>query len=199
MNVPHEAVHPREVIDALRLRTKSRLILSFSQYLYEPQSPFDRRERFQVEGSRVTQAWVREQLDSLPVGWDLALESAVKLADGGTRHIPMIDFAINRLGPPELLHLRRLLGARRVGKFQYYCSGRSFHAYGLEFLRPKEWVEFMGRLLLLNLPGSPPIVDSRWIGHRLMAGYAALRWSANSPHYCGMPYRVDVPTHAARV
>jgi hypothetical protein len=36
----------------------------------------------------------------------------------------------------------------------------------------------MGRLLLLNLPEKPCLVDTRWVGHRLIGGYAALRWSA---------------------
>lgn len=53
-----------------------------------------------------------------------------------------------------------------------------------------KWNRFLGRLLLMNEPGSPALVDARWIGHRLIGGYAALRWSANSAQHDSVPKRI---------
>ena len=73
--------------------------------------------------------------------------------------------------------------SKRAPFGRFSNSGRSFHAYSLRLISPKEWREFMGRLLLLNLPGRSSFIDSRWVGHRLVAGYASLRWTANSEQY----------------
>lgn len=191
--------HPIELIATLRARANRRLTLSFSCYFYQPQSPFDRRERFSVDANDVSRAWLDQRFSRLQPGWDLALDSVVHQEKGGARHLPMIDFATGQLGRAEFIHLRRVLGERRLRNLEFFASGRSFHAYGLELLKPKEWIEFMGRLLLLNLPGQPPLVDSRWIGHRLMAGYSALRWSANSAHYVGLPARVAIPVASSDI
>lgn len=61
------------------------------------------------------------------------------------------------------------------------------HAYGSGLISNKEWVQVMGALLLANLPNEKSIIDSRWIGHRLIGGVASLRWSANSDAYLKAP------------
>ena len=67
-------------------------------------------------------------------------------------------------------------------------------AAGLSFLGVElgEWIKFMGSLLLLNIPGKIKIVDSRWVGHRLLGGYASLRWSNNTRQYKRFPVLIDV-------
>ena len=72
----------------------------------------------------------------------------------------------------------------------FYESGRSLHAYGSTGLKNKEWIDFMGRLLLANIPNKPEIVDTRWIGHRLMGRFSSLRWSSNSGMYLQIPSRI---------
>ena len=72
-------------------------------------------------------------------------------------------------------------------EFAIFDSGRSFHAYGNRLLSTEEWIQFMGSLLLLNEPGKNKLIDTRWIGHRLMAGYSSLRWSCNTRWYKRFP------------
>ena len=64
-------------------------------------------------------------------------------------------------------------------------SGRSYHYYGLELLHEQDWLAFMGRSLLLT-----PLVDTRYIAHRLIDDYGRLRVSTskNKPN---MPVVVD--------
>lgn len=43
------------------------------------------------------------------------------------------------------------------------------------------------RVLLRLGPDTEDVVDSRWIAHRLLAGYASLRWTSHQRHYCCEP------------
>jgi hypothetical protein len=53
-------------------------------------------------------------------------------------------------------------------------------------------VGLSSRLLLLN-PASPnEVIDSRWIAHRMLAGYGALRWTAHERRYLAEPRIVKV-------
>ena len=79
------------------------------------------------------------------------------------------------------------LPRRVVNDLLIFASGRSFHAYSPMLLRPKEWREFMGRLLLVNPPNAEQIIDARWTGHRLHGGFSSLRWSWNTGHYQRAP------------
>lgn len=158
-------------------------IASFSRYRYVPQTVEDRRERFRVPLRHVTPNWLEAQLATLPSGSELALDSVLR---SGRRemHIPMVDFAADALRQVEVVawaadHLQLSL--------QLFASGRSYHAYGTQPISRSKWIRLMGLLLLANLPDQPPLVDARWIGHRLLAGYASLRWSRNSPHYLSVP------------
>ncbi|MGC1520222.1 MAG: hypothetical protein WA803_01670, partial [Steroidobacteraceae bacterium] len=83
-------------------------------------------------------------------------------------------------------------GNALTSSFLYFDSGRSFHAYGLQLISPGEWREFMAKLLLLNLPEGEHLIDARWVGHRLVAGYGALRWSANSDFYLQVPRATQI-------
>lgn len=74
-----------------------------------------------------------------------------------------------------------------------YGSGRSFHVYSTTLLGPKDWFDFMGRLLLINPRGQKEIVDTCWIGHRLIGGFGSLRWSNNSGMYLGSLSRISFP------
>lgn len=90
-------------------------------------------------------------------------------------HVGVISSVLNVL--PKLL----------ISKMIWYESGRSFHGYGTTLISNEEWIQLMGRLLLVNQPQQHPIVDSRWIGHRLIAGYSALRWTKNTDDYIQVP------------
>jgi len=182
--------HPVGFVRDLISRYGDGLQLQFSRYFYRPQAILDQRECFDVSANEITPAWVEHQVSSLRPGWELALNSKVKDERRRTHHIGMIDF-VGRPAFSELSeHVRNMLGAHTLTMMSYYDSGRSFHGYVADLMEPGEWHRFLGRLLLMNVPDSSPIVDARWIGHRLLGGYSALRWSANSAQHRQLPTRV---------
>ncbi len=196
-------LHPVSFVGDLVRRSQGPLTLSFSRYFYRPRSALDEREIFEVPGSMISEAWLDEQLSGLREGWDLALNSNVVDARGRTYHIPMVDF----VGDAGSFFLdgrcREIVGHRVHDEMLAYSSGRSLHGYSSAFLSPREWVSYMARLLLIDFPGEPELIDHRWIGHRLCARYAALRWSANGAQYLAYPRRLNLaaqlrPAHASR-
>lgn len=104
-------------------------------------------------------------------------------------HIPMVDMSTGSVA--QLAKLRPFLGEELFQRFKWYKSGRSFHGYGRTLVTSSEWSALMGTLLLANQKGLAPTVDPRWVGHRLIAGYAALRWTKNTPHYINLPKEID--------
>ncbi|RTE64542.1 hypothetical protein EH243_16865 [Amphritea opalescens] len=131
-----------------------------------------------------------DKLKSLAVGEELAFHSVYKK---GQRkyHLPMIDFdcSVQDLKYAKAT-LYKILPNHIYSGLVFYESGRSLHAYGSTGLNNKQWIDFMGRLLLANLPNEPSIVDTRWVGHRLMGGFSSLRWSSNSGMYLKVPSRI---------
>ncbi len=164
------------------------LELEFSEYVYVPRSLVDQRRPFRLPARDLTASWLEERLSALSPGWELALHSRV-YHRRQISHIRMIDFV------SFTTDARRTLDGVLPGiidnSLYIFASGRSFHGYSLELLDPVAWIRFMGTLLLCNLPDKPPVVDQRWIGHRLIAGYAALRWSCNTVAYHQYPQLVE--------
>lgn len=180
--------HPLGFVSALRDRYGDSLVLGFSKYRYSPRSRIDDRTRFQVSISDVNLDWCLEQMASLDVLQELALESRVEL-NGKVRHIPMLDFRGMTKG--QLTAVMGIFPKSDRSDVDVYISGRSYHAYFQNLLTQSRWIKFMGSALLCNTPSDPSVVDQRWVGHRLISGYSALRWSCNTPHYKAFPVRVD--------
>lgn len=168
-------------------------IFHFSRYIYTPDSLFDERELFEVPGSDLTGEWLGDQFRALKPDQELAIHSKVVI-DGRTVHIPMLDFATGQIGPEQLQRVRAFLPERVFVTSAFYHSGRSFHAYSKHLLAPKDWYAFLGRALLINPPEDGQIIDTRWVGHRLIAGYCSLRFSNNSRQYRAMPRKVSIRT-----
>ena len=184
------ATHPIVVAGFLRERYGDELTLQFSRYFYRPRSVFDEREVFEVNIWEISDSWLEAQFSSLRPGWELALNSLV-ISKGGRRlHLPMIDFVGKDLGVVGTPRFTETVGRKLTSEMLYFDSGRSVHAYSITLLTRSNWVKYMGRLLLLNEPGEKPRIDSRWIGHRLHSGYAALRWSKNTNLYTSLPVRI---------
>lgn len=120
---------------------------------------------------------------------ELAIHSDVRLATGELKHLVMVDMSTSSRA--HLDKLRVFLGDHFFQQISWFASGRSFHGYGATLLSGDEWVRFMGLLLLANRPKLEPTVDPRWIGHRLLAGYSALRWTRNTPHYLVAPTLIE--------
>lgn len=161
-----------------------------SYYTYEPQSVGDSRQTWQIASQAFfDDSQVEHILSSTPKGHELAIHSDVSLASGERKHLVMVDMSTSSRA--HLDKLRVFLGDHFFQQIAWFTSGRSFHGYGEKLLSEGEWVQFMGLLLLANKPKLEPTVDPRWIGHRLLAGYSALRWTRNTSHYLVPPARIE--------
>lgn len=180
------ADHPIQQIMQL-VQYMDNATLHFSEYSYLPQELLDERKVFQVKASVLSEKWLEEQIRDLPENTELAFHSLV-VVERKSLHLPMIDFCAPL---EEFIQAKstvtKLLPSYINSSLKFYSSGRSVHAYGSTLLKPIDWRNFMGRLLLANYPDKKPIVDARWIGHRMIAGYSTLRLSCNSSAYLGYP------------
>jgi hypothetical protein len=111
------------------------------------------------------------------------------MTSGAAMHIPMVDFA-GEVDAEDGAILANLLAEFGVPTLELYRSGSSFHGYGTTLLGPDQWARFAATLLLANVPQRRHVVDCRWVGHRLRAGYGALRWSCNTSQYKQFPEHV---------
>ena len=178
--------HPRIVVQSIIDKYGSNLVFEFSHYLYKPQTMEDQRKLFIVDGHFLSnESYVDRMLKDVPEGMELSLNSRVYLPDGMVKQIPMIDLSAPAAG--ILGRVIDVLPGHVAESMLWFESGRSHHGYGRHLINHSEWIQLMGRLLLANQPKMPPIVDPRWIGHRLIAGYSALRWTRNTDYYIQEP------------
>ena len=180
--------HPLADLKTLLARPGHRFEFSF--YTYIPDSLDDQRRVVGIDGGdkALDQAWAL--WSELREGEELSMHSTVWL-HGRRMHIPMLDGACARLGPKGYARLKKFIAPKWFDGMRFYQSGRSFHAYGYELMEESAFPSFLGSALLANEIGSDPIVDARWIGHRLMGGRASLRLSANAPRSLMHPQRFD--------
>ncbi|WP_158755426.1 hypothetical protein [Dyella sp. S184] len=186
--------HPISIIYDLIESLGEDYTFKFSKYFYRPQNPLDEREIFSVIGAEINDDWLEKQIGQLSPGWELALNSEVVDPRNRRYHMPMIDFYGRETDFLFSPYFRSMVGGRFHSSMSIFDSGRSYHAYSPMLMSNKEWIGFMGALLLLTLPNSPPVVDARWVGHRLIGGYSALRWSCNSANYLQYPELVPLST-----
>lgn len=166
------------------------LTLSFSKYKYTPQSFSDERVNFTLPFNQLNEVVLFNIISGLHENEELAFHSFMQ-DFGSVYHLPLIDFGNVDRGRIESSPFRELCEHWNLS-FRVYNSGRSYHAYGNKLISSDEWVRFMGSLLLLNKPSGFKLIDERWVGHRVMAGYSALRWSNNSSHYKKVPTFIGV-------
>lgn len=164
-------------------------ILSFSRYRYYPQSFKDEREVFELPLYNLDKSSLFDMLMDLDDTQELSLNSNIQTLNSKL-HLPLIDFGgkDSKLLESTFKEFCTLWDMN----FQIYSSGRSYHAYGNKLLSESDWIKFMGSLLLINIPGSSKIIDDRWIGHRILAGYSSLRWSKNTSHYKKYPTHIGI-------
>lgn len=183
----HPYWHVRALAESCRDEVQS---FQFSYYEYVPQSLSDLRAPFTLSSSELLDASrIADIIAATPGGKELAIHSAVSMRDGTEMHIPMVDMATGSLA--QLEKLRPFLGESLFLAFKWFRSGRAFHGYAATLVSNRKWASLMGTLLLANQKGLSPTVDPRWIGHRLIAGYSALRWTRNTVHYIEVPRAVD--------
>ena len=182
--------HPFCVVKAIINRHGENIHFELSEYIYIKQSLEDNRHTFIIKGKDMKKNRIENIISQLPNDTELALHSRVMTSKGIIYHIPMIDFD-GELETNSIQLMKELIPNKIFKQFLFFKSGTSYHVYSTELITSKEWVEFMGRILLLNLPNKKPIVDSRWIGHRLLSGYSSLRWSCNTNRHKIIPTLVN--------
>lgn len=183
--------HPYWHLRAVVERSVAVKAVPFSYYAYTPQTVEDQRTSFIMSAEQfLDSSEVFRAMEGAGHGRELAVHSDLLMDDGRRLHLVMVDMSTS--AQAHLEKLRSFLGDNFFQRISWYASGRSFHGYGETLLERDEWVQFMGLLLLANQPRLEPTVDPRWIGHRLLAGYASLRWTRNTSHYLTLPREIEV-------
>ncbi|OGU68693.1 MAG: hypothetical protein A2499_16595 [Stygiobacter sp. RIFOXYC12_FULL_38_8] len=179
--------HPIELFFSKILpQLPSEAELSFSAYTYKPQSIIELRETKKFLVREIDITLIENLFASLDKNQEFAINSAIKFPDGNIKHIPMIDFLTGSIKTVRSI-MPLIIQYPIIENMYIYDSGSSYHGYSTYLIDEKSWVKYMGLLLLLNLPGKEPIIDYRWIGHRLNAGYGTLRWTSNSKKHLHEP------------
>jgi len=170
--------HPVDFVECLLAEAESVAEGQISVYRCHPQSLFDDRTVYRVPIGNLRTKY-NELTEQLEQGQDIAFDSVVTMNDGSQRHLGLLDFLTSEPEPVQKASglLVTEYGASRAALVH---SGKSYHLYMGVFLSHASWVQFMGRVLLLNRRDEPATVDQRWVGHRLMGGYGSLRWSAKT-------------------
>lgn len=182
--------HPLLLVETIVRRRGEDLIFAYSHYeVADPglQAQAPRSAVIRVPAHDITSDWLSDRLAELGPREEMAWHSWVECKGMGF-HIPMIDL----VNSPSASALRevdcRLTGEMALeGRFMFFETGRSLHAYFPGLIREDSWPKYLGQLLLLNETDQLPIVDVRWVGHALTRGFAALRWSHNTSRYLAMP------------
>lgn len=126
-----------------------------------------------LESDELSEAAVHSMIKSLEDGTALAFSSKVKLRNGETAHIPLMDFRCDPSATNSKI-VQRALSAMGQGSGLLVESGRSYHFYGSRLQSRDEWVRFLAMAILFS-----PIVDVRYIAHRLADGACRLRISSS--------------------
>lgn len=182
--------HPYWHLESILREESSVATVHLSYYLYRPQSLLDQRTVFQIRRTDfLNPAYFEQFLSQCPAGYETAFHSLVTCRDENQRHLPMVDMATEELS--DLSEVNAFVQDNSFHGFVWFESGRSFHGYGTRLVTYQQWIELMGKLLLCNGRRTDPVVDPRWVGHRLLGGYAALRWTRNTPQYLSIPRRLQ--------
>ncbi|MBC3878521.1 hypothetical protein H8K38_11925 [Undibacterium sp. FT79W] len=182
--------HPYQFLKSFIEREFNITHITASYYFYRQQSLVDERVTYLVDRETfLDEHEFSKFIDQCPVDFEVAIHSDVLTSDSVRLHFPMIDMSTSATA--QLNKLENYIGSEIFNQLAFYDSGRSFHVYGQKLLSEKEWIAFMGTLLLSNQKDLKPLVDPRWIGHRLIAGYSSLRWTKNTSQYLSFPKRAN--------
>ena len=181
--------HPLDFLLQLpKIFKGSEFDFELSSYSYKPQSADDSRKVYRVDAEKLIEEFESIRL-TLPGETEIAVHSRVFI-DEKIYHFPMADL-IGKLNQSNIQNVVECFKYFKSKSIMLYDSGRSEHIYGLSLIDHHNWLAFMGRLLLLNLPGQNPIIDSRWVGHRLIGGYGSLRLTNFSKQYYKIPTLIE--------
>jgi hypothetical protein len=185
--------HPSLLVEEIVARHGGDLIFTYSRYEVAPpglQAAAPRSDVLRVPAYDVTPDWLADRFAELGPSEEMAWHSWVE-REGVGFHIPMIDF-IGRPANSSLCELGRTLAANMAlnGDLFLFETGRSLHGYFSDLISERAWPKYLGQLLIHH--DRPPMIDTGWIGHALVRGFTALRWSHNTNRYRAMPRLASV-------
>jgi hypothetical protein len=125
-----------------------------------------------LEARSLSESVMEQLIKNLVPGYGLAFSSRVILKSGQQAHLPLLDFRC----PPSAANassIKRAVAAMGQNEGALVESGRSYHFYGFGPLDQSAWLSFVGRAILFS-----PIVDTRYLGHRIADGACRLRVAA---------------------
>ena len=187
--------HPLLVVEDIIARRGTELTFTYSRYEVAPpglQAIAPRSTVLRVRACDVTSDWLSNCLGELRPNEELAWHSWVE-CNGVGFHIPMIDL-VSSPSRSRLNKLSRVLVAEMglSGHFVFFETGQSFHGYFPDVIPELAWCKYLGELLLLTEDDGENAIDTRWVGHALVRGFTALRWSHNTNRYRAMPRLVSL-------
>lgn len=178
-------MHPYILIKWLAKKNRDIRFFNFSFYKYKKNTIEDERIYIKLSREQLLNNDFTRLNETLPIDNEIAFHSNLEMDNGSTFHVPLFDMATNSRATLEVL--KKFLPSEIHKNCFWFDSGRSFHGYSLYPISHENWVKLMGLLLLVNQKDMKPVVDPRWIGHRLIAGYSALRWTKNTDNYLKTP------------
>ncbi|HEY8272436.1 MAG TPA: hypothetical protein VIG33_16205 [Pseudobdellovibrionaceae bacterium] len=182
--------HPIKLLKIFISLAGNDSIFEFGKYIYKPGEFQNKRHVYEVKASEAEE-WFTSMISQLKDDEELAFQSKVKTKDNKIYHIPMIDF-LSKIKKSDIQSVETVFKEFGISNFEIYETGRSYHLYGLSLISAEKFQEYMGALLLINPPDSPYPVDARWVGHQLINGYTALRWTHNSSLYKKYPHKISI-------
>lgn len=165
------------------LASSNNVLFFLSKYI--DHSDDSHRIIIQIEKENLTHKKIDNLANELKPNEELSFLSMIKV-NSTFYHLPMVDFATKKRSAISVEVAYEMANFWNM-RFDIYDSGRSIHAYGTRLLNEQRWLKFMGYLLLLNEKSGEKVVDVRWIGHRLMSGFASLRITNNTGKYKTTP------------
>jgi hypothetical protein len=194
--------HPCLVLEEIIARYGADLIFTYSRYRVAPsglQGSAPRTAVLKVAARDLTPEWLGERFAELSPDQEMAWHSWVE-HKGVAFHIPMIDF-IGRPGQSLVFQLSRTLTGEMdfSSHLTLFDTGRSFHGYFADLIPEHAWLQYLGLLLVFGEQNRAPIIDTRWVGHALVRGFTALRWSRNTNRYRAMPHLMSVVDKGRKV
>jgi len=105
-----------------------------------------------------------------------AINSKVVMLDGGTRHIPLLDFKVSS----DQKNLKIAVAVIKALNLKGHLidSGKSYHFIGTNLVSESELVDILAKFSLLA-----PISDSAWASHQIIERSASLRISPRNGNH----------------
>lgn len=178
-------MHPYSLIKWLATNNNNIKYFNFSFYEYKKNTIEDERIYIKLSREELLTSGLNSLKNKLPDRHEISFHSNLIMIDDSISHLPLFDMATSSRATLEVL--KKFVPKEIYEHSFWFDSGRSFHGYSLYPISHENWVKLMGLLLLVNQKDMKPIVDPRWIGHRLIAGYSALRWTRNTDYYLKIP------------